>query len=421
MHSIQQRPRLRDLPRNIWAVSLASFFMDVSSEMVINLVPLFLQNVLGIKTAIIGVIEGVAETTASILKLFSGWISDRLKSRKRLAVIGYSISALSKPFFYIANTWGIVAGVRWADRVGKGIRTSPRDALVADSIDEKRRGLAFGLHRAADTAGALFGILAALGVVWFFQERQGIGLDLLGQNTFRIVVLFSLLPALLSVLSLIFGAKDVKAVGQRAMPSLGIKPLGKKFFIFLIIMGIFTLGNSSDAFLTLRAQNQGKGLNLIGILSMLVAFNLVYSLTSLPAGNLSDRIGRKKLLIAGWLVYTLVYLGFGLSTTGWQFFILYVIYGLYYGLTYGTINALIADIVPENLRGTAYGTYNFVVGIMAFPASVIAGILWQGAGNWAGFGAPAPFIFGGTMALIATVLLIFWLPVEKNTAEIHAQ
>lgn len=419
--SAEQNPRIKNLPRNIWAVSLASFFMDISSEMVLNLVPLFLQNVLGVKTAIIGVIEGVAETTASVLKLFAGWISDRLKSRKWLAVIGYSISALSKPFFYIANTWEIIAGVRWVDRVGKGIRTSPRDALVADSIDEKRRGLAFGLHRAADTAGALLGILAALAIVWFFQERQGISLNLLGQNTFRIVVLFSLLPALLSVLSLIFGAKDVKAAGQRALPALGIKSLGKKFIVFIIIIGIFTLGNSSDAFLTLRAQNLGKGLNLIGILTMLVAFNLVYSITSLPAGNLSDRIGRKKLLIAGWLVYSFVYFGFGFSNAGWHFFVLYMIYGLYYGLTYGTINALIADIVPENLRGTAYGTYNFVIGIMAFPASVIAGILWQGAGKWAGFGASAPFIFGGTMALIATILLIFWLPVEKRTLKTIAQ
>jgi MFS family permease len=417
----QQKPRLKDLPRNIWAVSLASFFMDISSEMVINLVPLFLQNVLGVKTAIIGVIEGVAETTASVLKLFAGWISDKLKSRKWLAVLGYGISALAKPFFYIANTWGIIAGVRWADRVGKGIRTSPRDALVADSIDEKRRGLAFGVHRTADTAGALLGILTALAIVWFFQEQKGISLNTLGQNTFKVVVLFSLLPAVLSVLSLLFGAKDVQVRGQRALPKFGFKSLGKNFIIFVIIVGIFTLGNSSDAFLTLRAQNQGKGLNLIGILAMLVCFNLVYSLTSMPAGILSDKLGRKKLLITGWTIYTLVYLGFGFSTAGWHFFVLYMVYGFYYGLTYGTINALITDIVPENMRGTAYGTYNFVVGIMAFPASVIAGVLWQGVGKWAGFGAPAPFIFGGTMALFATVLLIFWFPEEKILKNIPVQ
>lgn len=406
--------RLRDLPRNIWAVSFASFFMDISSEMVINLVPLFLENVLGVKTAIIGVIEGVAETTASVLKLFAGWISDKMKSRKWLAVLGYAISAISKPFFYFANTWELIAGVRWADRVGKGIRTSPRDALVADSIDEKRRGLAFGVHRAADTAGAMLGILIALGVVWFFQEQQGISLATLGRGTFKILVLISLIPAVLAVLSLVFGAKEVAVTGQRALPKFGIKSLGKKFVVFLIIIGIFTLGNSSDAFLTLRAQNQGKGLNLIGILAMLVCFNLVYALVSTPAGRLSDRVGRKRLLITGWVIYTLVYLGFGFSTQGWHFFVFYIIYGLYYGLTYGTINALIADIVPDNLRGTAYGTYNFVVGIMAFPASLIAGILWQGIGSWNGLGAPAPFLFGGSMALIATILMIFWMPgVEK--------
>lgn len=415
----QTSTRLKDLPRNIWAVSFASFFMDISSEMVLNLVPLFLQNVLGVQTAIIGVIEGVAETTASILKLFAGWISDKLKSRKWLAVLGYGISALSKPFFFFANTWEAIAGVRWADRVGKGIRTSPRDALVADSIDEKRRGLAFGLHRAADTAGAMLGILSALAIVYFVQERRGISLATLGRNTFHIIVLFSLLPAILAVLSLIFGAKEVEVKGQRNLPKFGFKSLGKKFVIFVIIVAIFTLGNSSDAFLTLRAQNQGKGLNLIGILAMLVCFNLVYALVSTPAGRLSDKIGRKKLLIAGWSIYALVYFGFGFSNQGWDFFLFYIIYGLYYGLTYGTINAMIADLVPANMRGTAYGTYNFVIGIMTFPASVIAGVLWQGVGRWQGLGAPAPFIFGGSMALIATLLLIFWMPrVEKHqTAE----
>jgi len=321
----QEKTRLKDLPRNVWAVSLTSFFMDISSEMVTNLVPLFLENVLGVKTAIIGVIEGVAETTASILKLFAGWISDKFKSRKWLAVLGYGISALSKPFYYFANTWGMIAGIRWSDRVGKGIRTSPRDALVADSIDENRRGLAFGLHRAADTAGAMVGILIALGVVWFFQERQGMSLATLGAETFRVIVLFSLLPALLSVLSLLFGAQETNVKSQRELPKFGFKSLGRNFIIFIIIIGIFTLGNSSDAFLVLRAQNQGKGLDLIGILVMLVCFNLLYSMISTPAGRFSDKVGRKKMLVAGWVVYTLVYLGFGFaigvgSSLGCMFF-----------------------------------------------------------------------------------------------------
>ena len=194
MQGKTKKPTLKDLPRNIWAVSLTSFMMDISSEMVINIIPLFLSNVLGIKTNIIGLIEGVAESTASLLKIFSGWLSDKLRARKWLAVAGYGISALAKPFFFFANSWGWVAGVRWADRVGKGIRTAPRDALVADSIKEEQRGLAFGFHRAADTGGAMLGLLIALGLVWRAQSA-----DLsLGRSTFQLVVLVSLVPAALA-------------------------------------------------------------------------------------------------------------------------------------------------------------------------------------------------------------------------------
>ncbi len=392
------------LPRNVWAVSLTSFFMDISSEMVINILPLFLANVLGVQTSIIGVIEGIAEATASILKLFSGWLSDKLGGRKWLAVAGYGLSAVSKPFFYFANTWGLIAGVRWADRVGKGIRTAPRDALVADSVTKETRGLAFGFHRAADTAGAMLGLLIALGVVWLAQTNA---LDLT-KSTFQTVVLISLLPALLAVLSLAIGAKDVAVTGQRAAPKFSLRSMGKPFLVFLVIVSIFTLGNSSDAFLVLRAQN--LGMTVTGILLMLVMFNLIYSLVSTPAGSLSDRIGRRRLIIGGWLVYAAIYLGFALAQAAWQVWVLYVVYGLYYGLAYGTANAMVADLVPENLRGTAYGTYNAVLGILTFPASVIAGVLWQGVGSWKGFGPSAPFLFGGTLALIAALLMIVWMP-----------
>jgi MFS family permease len=404
----KKRPGVRDLPRNVWAVSLTSFFMDISSEMVINILPLFLANVLGVKTEIIGLIEGIAEATSSLLKIFSGWLSDKLGGRKWIAVAGYGLSAISKPFFYIANTWELVAGVRWADRVGKGIRTAPRDALVADSVDKDMRGLAFGFHRASDTAGAMLGIVIALGLVW---AMQGNSPDL-AATTFRIVVLVSLAPAFLAVLSLAIGAKDVAIKGQRALPKFGFKQLGKPFMIFMVIISTFTLGNSSDAFLTLRAQN--LGLDIVQILAMLVVFNLVYTLISTPAGSLSDRIGRKRLIIGGWLVYAAIYLGFGLAQSGWTVFLLYVAYGLYYGMAYGTSNALIADLVPEELRGTAYGTYNAFVGILAFPASLIAGILWQGAGSWSGFGPSAPFLFGAAMALLAAVMLMVWNPKTKN-------
>jgi MFS family permease len=398
------RASLRDLPRNVWAVGLTSFFMDVSSEMVINVLPLFLANVLGVQTSIIGFIEGLAEATASLLKLFSGWFSDRLGGRKWLAVFGYSLSAFSKPFFYVASTWELVAVVRWVDRVGKGIRTAPRDALVADSTTQETRGLAFGFHRAMDTAGAMTGIILALVAVWLAQKNT----LTLSKSTFQTIVLISLLPAFLAVLNLSVGARDVPVLGRRAAPKFSLRGMGRPFLAFLAIVSIFTLGNSSDAFLVLRAQD--LGVSVSGILAMLVMFNLIYALVSTPAGALSDRIGRRRLIIGGWLVYALIYLGFAFAQAAWQVWALYVAYGLYYGLAFGSANALIADLAPEYLRGTAYGTYNAVIGFLAFPASFIAGLLWQGAGAWAGFGPSAPFLFGGTLALIATALMALWLP-----------
>ncbi|MDO9545542.1 MAG: MFS transporter [Pelolinea sp.] len=376
--------------------------------MVINIIPLFLSNILGVKMNIIGLIEGVAESTASILKLFSGRLSDKLKARKWLAVAGYGLSALAKPFFYFANSWGWVAGVRWADRVGKGIRTGPRDALVADSIKPEQRGLAFGFHRAADTGGAMVGLLIALGLVWAAQSTE---LNL-GMGTFRTVVLVSLIPAFLAVLSLAIGAKETKIEGAREAPKIAFKALGKRFVMFMLIVGLFDLGNSSDAFLVLRAQE--RGMSVTGILALLAVFNLVYTLISTPAGSLSDRIGREKMIIGGWVVYALVYLGFGLANTVWHIWVLYILYGFYYGLAYGTSKAMVADLVPVELRGTAYGTYNAVLGIIDLPASLIAGFLWQGAGNWNGFGPSAPFLFGAGAALIAAVLMAAWMRSEKK-------
>ncbi len=400
----RRRASFRDLPRNVWAVSLTSFFMDISSEMVINLLPLFLVNSLGIKTNLIGLIEGVAESTSSLLKLFSGWFSDRLQARKWLAVAGYGLSTVTKPFFYIANTWGVVAGVRWADRVGKGIRTAPRDALVADSVTEGQRGYAFGFQRAADTAGATVGLLIALAVVWWAQTNA----NALNADTFRIVVLISLLPAALAVITLIVLAKDVSPDKPGSLPKFALKSLGKPFIVFLVIVALFDLGNSSDAFLILRAQE--RGVSVTGILGMLVIFNLIYTLVSTPAGKLSDRVGRRSLIIAGWSFYAVIYLGFGMARTGRQIWILYALYGIYYGLAYGTSKAFIADLVPEALRGTAYGTYNAVIGILDLPASLIAGVLWQGVGSWTGFGPSAPFLFAAGLAALAVILMIFWIP-----------
>jgi len=386
--------------------------MDISSEMVINLLPLFLSGVLGVKTNIIGLIEGVAEMTASLLKVFSGWLSDRLRARKWLAVTGYGLSTLAKPFFYWANSWTAIGAVRWADRVGKGVRTAPRDALVADSIAEDQRGLAFGLHRAADTGGAVLGLIIALVAVWLTQTGGGS----LQERTFRTIVLLSLIPAALAVLSLALGARDVSVTGQREAPRFAFKSLGKPFILFMIIVGLFDLGNSSDAFLILRAQE--RGLSIVGILAMLATFNLIYALVSTPAGSLSDRIGRRKLIVGGWLVYAAIYLGFALAGKGWQVWVLYAIYGLYYGLAYGTAKAMVADIVVPEVRGTAYGTYNAVLGILDLPASLIAGVLWQGIGPWRGFGASAPFLFGAAMALIAAIAMMLWRP--QKAMEPHA-
>ena len=236
----EKRPTVRDLPRNVWAVGLTSFFMDISSEMVMNILPLFLANVLGVQTSIIGLIEGIAEATASILKLFSGWFSDKIGGRKWIAVVGYGLSALAKPFFYIASSWELIAGVRWADRVGKGIRTAPVRPGCR-FVTKEVRGLAFGLHRAMDTAGAMLGIVIAAVVVYLAQKNT---LDL-SKSTFQTIVLISLLPAFLAVLSLAIGAKDVPIKGLRAAPKFSLRSMGRPFLTFLVIVSIFTLGNSS--------------------------------------------------------------------------------------------------------------------------------------------------------------------------------
>ncbi len=275
---------------------------------------------------------------------------------------------------------------------------------MADSVRFPQRGLAFGVHRAADTGGAVLGLVIALGLVW---RTQAGGLTL-GENTFRTVVLISMIPAFLAVLTLALGAKDVAIRERGRAPQITFRGLGKPFLIFMLIVGLFDLGNSSDAFLVLRAQE--RGLNVVGVLGMLITFNIVYSLVSAPAGSLSDRIGRRKVIVGGWLVYALIYLGFAAAGQGWHIWVLYTIYGLYYALAYGTTKAMVADIVPAELRGTAYGTYNAVLGILDFPASLIAGILWQGIGKWPGFGPSAPFLFGGLLALAAATAMGLWRP-----------
>jgi MFS family permease len=380
-------------------VSVTSFLTDVSSEMIQHLVPLLLANVLGARTAVIGLVEGIAESTASLLKVFSGRISDRLGQRKWLAVGGYTISALAKPGFYYAASWLAVAGVRWVERTGKGVRTAPRDALLADSVRVSRRGFAFGLHRAADTAGAVLGLLIAALVV---RTLQGGAIEL-AHATFRHMVLLSLIPAFLAVITLAIGAVDVASSSRKPRVRVAFRGLGRRFYVFLGIVTLFNLGNPSDAFLILRAQERGIG--VVDLLWILLAFNVVYTVLSVPAGILSDRIGRKRVLAAGWLVFAVTFWGFAFAESATHVVILYLAYGAYYALVTGTGTALVADLVPEHLRGTAYGTYHAAVGLMNLPASVIAGLLWQGIGPWSGFGVAAPFLLGGLTALAATGLL----------------
>jgi MFS family permease len=393
----------RSLPRNVWVVTAGSFLTDISSEMIVYLIPLFLANVLGVRTSVIGLIEGVAETTASIVKLYSGALSDKLGKRKFLVVTGYSLSTFAKPFLYFANTWGWVLAVRFVDRVGKGIRTAPRDALVAGSINERQRGLAFGVHRAGDTAGAFVGLAAAAYIVWM---NQGTAPEL-SRATFQIAVLVSFIPALLAVLVLAVGVREIPGQGTGKVPVLTLQGLDARFKRFLLVIVLFTLGNSSDAFIILRGQE--RGLDVFQVMAMVLTFNFVYAVLAGPLGALSDKIGRRKLIIGGWVAYGLVYLGLALSQSGGQVWALFTLYGVYYAATEGSAKALVADLVPDEKRGTAYGMYNAAIGLAALPASLIAGLLWQGLGPWTGFGASAPFYFGAAMALVSGFLFWKWV------------
>ena len=404
----------RRLHRNVWATSGTSFLTDVSSEMLLNVLPLFLSNVLGVRVWAVGAVEGLAEATSSVLKLYSGWLSDRLGTRKWPAVVGYGISAVSKPFYYMASSWGAVAAIRWGDRVGKGVRTAPRDALLADSTPPERRGLAFGLHRAADTAGAVIGIGVS---IWVVQQVQGGG-ALLEAETFRSLVLWSLVPAFLGVAVLAVGARDVRAqgaadrpTGRRApasRPRLRLRGLGRGFAAFVACSVIFEFGNSADAFLVLRAQE--RGLSVAGILWLLLAFNVVYTVVSTPAGSLADRVSRKRIVAGAWGLYALVYLGFAMAETVTHVTVLYLMYGCYHGLVAGAAKALVADLVPAAQRGTAYGGYAAAIGLATLPASLLAGVLWEGLFAWQGFGPAAPFLFGAAMAAVAAVLLLVTVP-----------
>jgi MFS family permease len=392
---------------NIYFLAVVSLLTDVSSEMLNNVLPLFLVNVLGARTVVVGLIDGIAETTASLVKIYSGSLSDRLGRRKPLAVLGYGLSTIAKPILYFASSWGWVLSVRIADRFGKGIRTAPRDALIADSVGPSRRGRAFGLHRAGDTAGAFLGLAIATLIIWLSQSG-GAGLT---RSTFQYIVLASIIPAVLAVLILSIFVKDVvspKPNSASQVRTTGWKGLDYRFRRFLFVVVLFTLGNSSDSFIILRGQE--RGLSILQIMGMLLTFNAVYSLLSSPLGTLSDRLGRRNLILVGWFIYGLIYLGLAVSRSGIAIWALFGFYGVFYALTEGSAKALVADLVASEQRGTAYGFYNAAIGLTALPASLIAGILWQGLWGWTGLGPSAPFFFGAGMALLAGLLFKFWVP-----------
>lgn len=397
---------------NVWILTITSMLTDISSEMIANIIPLFLYNVLGVRTSIIGLIDGMAETTASLVKIYSGALSDRMGKRKWLAVLGYGISTVAKPFLYFATTWGWVLGVRFGDRVGKGIRTAPRDALLAGSVRAEQRGLAFGLHRAGDTAGAFIGLGIATLIIWLSQS----GTALLTRSTFQLIVLASIIPAVLAVVILALGAREAerRSDGKGILPAFSLKGMDSRFRAFLVVVVLFTLGNSSDSFIILRGQE--RGLSLMQIMGMLLTFNAVYALLSGPAGMLSDRFGRKSLILVGWLFYGLIYLGLAFSNTGTQVWLLFGLYGIFYAMTEGVAKAFVADLVPQEQRGTAYGLFNAAIGLTALAASLLAGVLWQGVGEWPGFGPSAPFFFGAVMALLAGFLFNYWVKLDNPKA-----
>ncbi|RJQ64773.1 MAG: MFS transporter [Desulfobacteraceae bacterium] len=373
-------------------LGLVSLFTDISSEMVYPLLSLYLTTTLGATPAIVGIIEGIAESLASLLKTYSGYVSDRIQRRKPLAVLGYGSATIGKLFLYLSTSWGWVLAGRVVDRFGKGVRTAPRDALIAESSQAGRLGRSFGLHRALDTLGAVIGI--AIAYVLFSTTQGG----------YTRIFLLSMIPGIIGV-GLLFFIKEKKPE-KRAVnlphPLAGWKGLNPSLKAFFFVAFLFTLGNSSNQFLLLRAKNLGFEASHV-ILAYLL-FNLVYAMSCYPAGRLSDRIGRRTLLVSGYLFYGLVYLGFSFATTAGHVWILFSIYGLYSGLTEGVEKALVAELCPGESRATMLGIHATLVGIGLFPASVIGGLLWKT------IGPEAPFYFGGVVGLLAAIGMFLVVP-----------
>ncbi|HCA58711.1 MAG TPA: MFS transporter [Blastocatellia bacterium] len=387
--------RYRGLPRNVFALSLVSLLNDTSSEIIYPVLPAFLFLALGASPFAIGLIEGLAESAASILKLFSGYLSDKFNKRKLPVFLGYSLAAVTRPLLAFVTAWPQVLVVRAADRVGKGIRGAPRDALLAADVEPEWRGLAFGFNRAADHLGAVIGPVIA------FLLLSYIALDAAEPTVreYQQVFLFASIPVVLGLFVIVFfvredGARDIGA----EPPTLSLKGFDGSFKRYLLIVALFTLSNSTDAFLLLRAEQAGIAPILLPFLWMALHFSKV--VFSLLGGDLSDRFGRRSLIAGGWVVYALVYLGFAFIDSAWQAWALFIIYGAYFGLSEGAEKALVADMVEPEKRGTAYGLFNLAFGITVLPASLMFGFLWYQ------FNAETAFITSAVISLAAVVLLV---------------
>ncbi|HEY0021326.1 MAG TPA: MFS transporter [Longimicrobium sp.] len=388
--------RPRGLMRgNVLWLSVASFLNDAASEMIYPLLPLFLTGTLGVGAAFVGVVEGVAESASSLLKLASGWLADRTGRRKAPTALGYAIAALGRPLIAVTAAGWQVLAVRLADRVGKGIRTAPRDALLAESVPAEQRGAAFGLHRAADHAGAVAGplIASAMLLAW--------------PGNLRTVFALAIIPGLLTVGAVMWKVRETAPASPAtsAPPLPRWSELGPTLPRYLAVLALFTLGNASDAFLLLRAAEAGVPVAAIPLLWG--ALHVSKAVFSIWGGRLSDRIGARRAIVAGWMVYAAVYAGFAVVGAAWQVWALFLVYGLYFGLTEAPEKALVAALAPEGRRGSAFGAYHAAIGIAALPASVLFGVLWQV------FGAHVAFAVGAAFALAAALLLPWALPRER--------
>ena len=399
--------RYRGLPRNVFAIGLVSLLNDASSEIIYPLLPIFLATSLGASARAIGTIEGLAESISSLLKLFAGYLSDRLAKRKLLVVAGYSVASLARPLLAFTQTWTQVLAIRLTDRIGKGIRSAPRDAMIADSVRVEQRGIAFGFHRAMDHAGAVIGpIVGYLLVVLFVANANSPT-----RSEFSRIFIAASVPALIAVLVAIFFMRESPVHADRGpqITKLSLRGFDSNFKRFLVVLALFTLSNSSDSFLILRAMESGVSVALVPLLW--AAHHGMKVLSSLFGGDLSDRLGRKQLIVAGWILYAAVYAGFAYATNQASLWVLFLVYGIYFGLVEGAEKALVADLVRPEQRGTAYGLYNLAFGVTVFPASFLMGMIW----DWKG--PRVAFLFSAFMGATAAMLLLILVKPhsEQNT------